>query len=94
MTKLDDILEATQSTTIDPADLLAEIEAEEVPEDGNGLKPGASVGHSDYSDFRALYVGPGRRPHLALVQVVSGWTTDEPPAWPVSIPLAKLEVLT
>ena len=77
-------LEAEQLTL---AELLAEIEAEEAED--NSLEPGAAVGHVDFADFRAVYVGPGRRPGQALVRVVSGWTC-EPPACPVSVPRSKL----
>jgi hypothetical protein len=86
MTTLDIILEhKPRQLTID--DLLAEIEAEEG--DGDGLQPGDPVGHVERGDFRAIYVGPGRRPDLVLVRVTAGWRGPIP-AWPVSIPRAKV----
>jgi len=57
---------------------------------GNGLETGASVGHVDFADFRAVYVGPGRRPGIALVKMTAGWRGGSPPAWPVSVPYSKL----
>jgi len=59
------------------------------PPGGNGLEPGASVGHADFADFRAVYIGPGRRPGVALVKVTAGWS-GELPTWPVSVPYSKL----
>lgn len=87
MTTFDTILDAGQhQMSLD--ELLTVIEAEESGP-GGGFEPGASVGHSDYPEFRAVYVGPGRRPGQALVRIVAGWS-DTPPAWPVTVPYSKL----
>lgn len=86
MTTLDTILDA-QPCQLSIDELMADIEAEE---SGDGLEPGTSVGHADFADFRGVYVGPGRRPGIALVRVTAGWLGGELPAWPVSIPYNKL----
>lgn len=56
--------------------------------DGNGLEPGAAVGHTDYPDFRGMVeaIKDGK----AAVRVTAGWLSRELPRWPVSIPVSKL----
>jgi len=73
--------------------LIAEAEtALREPDRGNGLEPGTPVSHVDYPDFRGVVVGPGKDGKVR-VKVIGGWCGGIPPTWPVSIPVAKLEVL-